>query len=48
MITGQVKESNHNGSRTKTGTEQLRRDFAKNFDKKMERKEMQKDQEDDN
>jgi hypothetical protein len=44
MITGQVKESNHNGSRTKTGTEQARA----RFDKKMERKEMQKDQEDDN
>jgi hypothetical protein len=44
MITGQVKESNYNGSRTKTGTEQARA----RFDKKMERKEMQKDQEDDN
>jgi hypothetical protein len=44
MITGQVKESNYNGSRTKTGTEQARA----RFDKKMERKEIQKDQEDDN
>lgn len=41
MITGQVKESNHDGSRTKTGTEQARA----RFDKKMERKEMQKERE---
>ena len=44
MITGQVKESNYNGSRTKTGAEQARA----RFDKKMERKEMQKEREDDN
>jgi hypothetical protein len=44
MITGQVKESNHNGSRTKTETEQARARFAK----KTEREEMQKDQENDN
>lgn len=41
LITGQVKESNHDGSRTKTGTEQARA----RFDKKMERKEMQKERE---
>ena len=44
MITGQVKESNHNGSRTKTGDEQARA----RFDEKMKRKEMQKEREDDN
>ena len=43
LIIGQVKESK-DGSRAKTGTEQARA----RFDKKMERKEMQKDQEDDN
>jgi hypothetical protein len=51
MITGQVKESNYNGSRTKTETEQTRAHFAKNFYKNMEREKMQKnqkDQEDDN
>jgi hypothetical protein len=42
MITGQVKESNYNGSRTKTETEQARARFGK----KMEREEMQKDQKD--
>ena len=42
MITGQVKESNYNGSRTKTETEQARARFGK----KMERKEMQKNQKD--
>jgi hypothetical protein len=42
MIVGQVKESN-DGSKTKTGTEQARA----RFDKKMERKEMQKEREED-